>query len=270
MNRASRRYKTPAKLTDSTQQRLNMYAIAACAAGLGVLALTQPAEAKIIYTPTHQRVTLTNWVHIDLNHDGINDFVLENQYLDDSVFVTYYLRCYSENHGYKNRVRGKSVPSFSASALRAGVRIGPGKKFPRIAPNMALVAQNTQNHSATTFRWPWANDGKGVKSHYLGLEFFVKGKAHFGWARVDVSFTARHSIDAVLTGYAYETIPGKSIVAGATKGPSEIHNSDEQPKPVAFPAPTHKSAPLGLLAIGAPGLSVWRREELADAKSQAH
>jgi hypothetical protein len=40
---------TPAKLSELTQQRLNSYALAAAAAGVGMLALTQPAEAKIAF-----------------------------------------------------------------------------------------------------------------------------------------------------------------------------------------------------------------------------
>jgi hypothetical protein len=37
-------------LSDSVHHQLNMYALAASAAGVSVLALAQPAECKIIYT----------------------------------------------------------------------------------------------------------------------------------------------------------------------------------------------------------------------------
>jgi hypothetical protein len=37
-------------LSPPLQQRLNSYALAAGAAGVGVLAVTQPAAAKIVYT----------------------------------------------------------------------------------------------------------------------------------------------------------------------------------------------------------------------------
>jgi hypothetical protein len=39
-----------ANLSDSVQQQLNKYSLAAAAAGVG-LVLGQPAEAKIVYTP---------------------------------------------------------------------------------------------------------------------------------------------------------------------------------------------------------------------------
>jgi hypothetical protein len=46
--------RTPSTLSDSLRHQLNMYAVSATAASVGVLALTVPAEAKIVYTPTHQ------------------------------------------------------------------------------------------------------------------------------------------------------------------------------------------------------------------------
>jgi hypothetical protein len=93
------------------------------------------------------------------------------------------------------------------------------------------------------------------------LKFTIKGKTHFGWARLNLTFTSKHLIDAVLTGYAYETIPGKAIVAGQTKGPD-----DSSIAPTASLAvPAREPATLGKLALGAPALSIWRREELAGA-----
>ena len=46
--------KTPSKLSDSVHHQLSLYALAASAAGVGVLALAQPADAKIVYTPAHK------------------------------------------------------------------------------------------------------------------------------------------------------------------------------------------------------------------------
>ena len=45
--------RVPAQLSQSLNQRVHAYALAASAAGVGVLALAQPAEAKIVYTPAH-------------------------------------------------------------------------------------------------------------------------------------------------------------------------------------------------------------------------
>ena len=61
---------------------------------------------------------------------------------------------------------------------------------------------------------PW-ND---VKHRYLGFRFQIKGKAHYGWARLNVTGSGLGTIVATMTGYAYETIAKKAIVAGKTDG----------------------------------------------------
>jgi len=51
MNQLLKPLRTPVHLSDSVHRKLDMYALAARTAGVGVLALVQPTEAKIIYTP---------------------------------------------------------------------------------------------------------------------------------------------------------------------------------------------------------------------------
>jgi len=63
-----------------------------------------------------------------------------------------------------------------------------------------------------------------------------------------------------LSGYAYETIPNKPIIAGQTKSTDDIDDSNVRPN-AALTVPTAESATLGALALGAPGLSIWRRDE---------
>jgi hypothetical protein len=55
-----------------------MYALAASAAGVSALALSQPAAARIVYTPIHHVIGKNASFYIDLNHDGIADFLLVN------------------------------------------------------------------------------------------------------------------------------------------------------------------------------------------------
>ena len=65
---------TPSNLSDSIHQQRNMYAVMASAAGVGMLALSHPAEAKIVYTPAHTLIDSGQTVPLDLNHDGKADF----------------------------------------------------------------------------------------------------------------------------------------------------------------------------------------------------
>jgi hypothetical protein len=63
--------------------------------------------------------------------------------------------------------------------------------------------------------------GKGVKDRYLGLKFVVDGGVHYGWARVSVTLGHHRQFDDVsgtLTGYAYETVADKPIIAGEITG----------------------------------------------------
>jgi hypothetical protein len=100
----------------------------------------------------------------------------------------------------------------------------------------------------------WVN----VRSRYLGLKFRINGKVHYGWARLNVT-VGNSRISATLTGYAYETTANKAIIAGATKG------LDDSEPSASLKSPTPEPATLGALAIGAPGLDIWRRKESAGA-----
>lgn len=231
MTRAIQRY--PTKLSPSTDQKLESYMLAAQgtpassqlkfsshglalrAAGASVLALALPTEGKIVYTPTHQIVSYgQKYAYLDLNKDGINDFELGDYFAGGSG-STAGIRAYQFPRNGANRIMGKGVYPF---ALSGGRVIGPKKQFSRHAYRMA---SRIQNDSRTYFRGLWAKDGTGVKNHYLGLKFAIHGKVHYGWARVTMKFMDGRKPVATLTGYAYETIPGKPIIAGATKGPEE-------------------------------------------------
>jgi hypothetical protein len=103
-----------------------------------------------------------------------------------------------------------------------------------------------------------------VTNGYLGLKFTVKGKIHYGWARLTVQVLGRAFIKATLTGYAYETIPNKAIIAGRTNG-----SNDNSVDPVVLAAPTPQPASLGMLALGAHGVPLWRRKESVLQGSQS-
>ena len=138
-------------------------------------------------------------------------------------------------------------PVLCAAALPRGTKVGPKGR--------SITAQITVCLWPTTPRFPfgpWLH----VKQAYLGLKFVLQGQTHFGWARVKLSISDfNRSITATLTGYAYETIPGKPIIAGATKGPDDAEPAASVSTPIPEPATQ------GELALGAPGLSIWGRKE---------
>jgi hypothetical protein len=257
MNRSSRPTRTAAKLSNSTNRHLNMYAVTATAAGVGIMALAQPVQAKIVYTPAHEKFPVT----LDLNHDGVGDFVLALGGDASSAGAWQYAFVYAPRSNNTDEIVAAAKGDYEpAVALRAGERIGSGRLF----GNTDILAEHRSHFgrgsSSTHWEDQWANGGKGLKDRYLGLKFMISGKVHFGWARVTVT-TSGKTFTATLTGYAYETVPNKSIIAGKTKGPDD-GTSGKQASPASFAAPTPKPATLGLLAQGSAGLSTWRGRNL--------
>jgi len=241
MNR-SRPSRTPSHLSQSILRQLNTYAVAASAAGVGVLALTQTAEAKIVYTPTHHKIGPNNHYTLDLNHDRLGDFKILNAYGCNLDYCYDYVSVVPARRG--NRVQGNGGTQFMphcAYALKSGSPVSGGQPFSGIW--MARLPSQFCD---------WFN----VKDRYLGFKFHIGGKTHYGWARLNARLQGS-KVTLVLTGYAYETVPGKSIKAGQTKGPDDIVEGPD----AALMAPTREPATLGALATGAPGLSIWRREE---------
>jgi hypothetical protein len=240
MQRSSRPARTPSNLSESVQQRLNMYALAATAAGVGMLALTRPAEAKIVYTPAHVSISQNSTIPLDLNHDGINDFSFSNFYAGwTNSGVGALLLKGAQGNGFW-------ASTNSAAALPAGVRIGPKGPF----RGYGAMANMFQTFGSFQSWGPWVN----VKRRYLGLKFSIREKIHYGWARLNVT-NGHGGFSGTITGYAYETTANKPIITGMTKGPDDD---------ASFAAPTPEPVTLGLLALGSPGLSIWlRKSQLA-------
>jgi hypothetical protein len=243
--------RNPVNLADAIHRQLSMYALSASAAGVGMSALAQPAEGKIIYTPAHVVIGYGGVpsYNLDLNHQGATDFIISMGSTGSGYQVL---------GAFANRSRRGDGIEFkghnnSAAALYRGARIGPKQGFDTCC-FAGLVGVSSS--SGRVFEGGnWLN----VRNRYLGLKFQIKGKTHFGWARMG-AFADLHPprITATLTGYAYETIPNKPIVAGQTKETSE----NEQPDAATSAAPAPRSATLGSLARGSLGLYIWRRKEV--------
>ncbi len=189
------------------------YALAASAAGVGMLSQAWPAEAKIVYTPTHQQIGYIPY-QLDLNHDGTTDFAIETGYSYRSVssFSTVDVLASGWGHNDGNQIAGtKSGNKWLALAIKQGGRIGPKGAF---LPGGFLVQEVEKSQHLTRYG-QWIN----VRNRYLGLSFPIDGKTHYGWARLNVKVNPSYPVfNGVLTGYAYETIPKKAIIAGKTKG----------------------------------------------------
>ena len=154
------------------------------------------------------------------------------------------------------------ILSSGAAALPAGAKIADGEKFQVPGSAAFMVGRVFYSGSNTVQRWngPWANGGKGTNNRYLGFKFKIDGQFHYGWARLSVALSAHSRYTATITGYAYETIANKGITAGQTSGTAEVGVVDSAVPSVDERA-SFRPASLGMLGLGAAGLSIWRRED---------
>jgi hypothetical protein len=224
----------PAKLSDAVHHRLNLYTLAATAAGTGLFAAIPAAEAKVVYTHAHVTIERghTMFFPLDLNHDRKVDFYVaivpgsSGLSAGSSGLVACHLR--------PRQVYGCGSSSTASNAANA-IRVEKSNHFSWGVPIVAgrTIDNNARFESGRPVGLgvivsypgpfgPWMNGGKGVKTRFLGIKFKIKDKFHFGWARMSVRFDTNKDIITTLTGYAYETVPNKAIVAGDTGGAETV------------------------------------------------
>jgi hypothetical protein len=196
-----------------------MYALAASAAGVGALALVQSAEAKIVYTPASVKLSPGDTYRLDLNDDGRTDFSI----LDRSCVPVSSGSCLSfvaEKANTGNSAMGSPGHPPFALALRLGSMIGGSSAH--LYPGKALLAGvfNPGTYCSGGVFGPW----REAVDCYLGFKFQIKRETHYGWARLSVLFSSEthYHFQTVLTGYAYESVPNKPLIAGQTTGKNVV------------------------------------------------
>jgi hypothetical protein len=217
MKTNSVRARSASPLSETFCRKLNSYAVAASAAGVGALALAGTAQAKIIYHHADIKLEPDNGgVYLDLNHDGIDDFHFTNGFS-----VQLRVRRGSDAYSFSSMdvkpalllngvYTAESRGGVCAAALKKNVTVGPESPFK--TGETAVEMAFDSNGGAHTC--PWV----GVKGAYLGVKFNVNGKDHYGWVRVNELQNGTGGFPSVIVGYAYESVAGKAIMTGATSG----------------------------------------------------
>jgi hypothetical protein len=202
-----------AQLPEFLNHHLSQYALAASSAGVGMLALAQPAEARIIYTRTHKMMGPNS--RLSLNFTDHHQFRLID-YIEGSGLLIGGLSIAGR---YSHAFPLATESCRFAAALSAG-RTVSSKQFPS-CDDWRGIPMATAELEQSSFHddGPWVN----AAGRYLGLSFGSGAVHHYGWARLNVHVDKQNAeIRAVLIGYAYETIPNKPIITGKTKGPDVI------------------------------------------------
>lgn len=269
---ASNRKRTP--LRQPLEKNLFSYAAAAGAAGVALLACSAPADASVVAKKVNIALPINGGlIQFDINGDGQNDFGLSAQALGGCTSTTSaaikgkHLRKPPLGCPFDDRVNvvptqaadevwksGSFYGNNCAADIAGGVKIGAARPF--VGGKLAMAV-----HSGTSeglYFCPWT--GSSAPHPYLAVKFTdTSGNVHFGWVRVTVNF----AFLATVTGYGYETVPNRPILAGATRGADE-HASIVEPQDLT--PMRQEVASLGRLAQGASGLSAWRREEELTAR----
>jgi hypothetical protein len=241
-DRTSTKKQTASQRRATLDKRFTAYAVAASAAGVSLLALVQPAEGKIVYTGASSEIAPNAVLPLDLNHGGQSEFSFSNQAATCSG-------CHSSSDRLMITPIGQNGIMSHAAVLPAGAQVGPKGAFQNSAQLMLVFRQVCSATSCASFT---SGAWKNITQGYLGLKFYIHGQAHYGWARLNVTLTQKGRVYALLTGYAYETVPNKSIITGRRRGPGAMSGraglSQHEPD----------RATLGALAKGAAGLAIWR------------
>lgn len=240
-------------LPETIEHRMKLYSVAAAAASISVLALVQPADATVVITrkniPLVPPVDGQILVSIDLNNDGITDFEFSaNSFKSTSFNAAIAILPKSGGNVVGNPGRGISY----ASALMRGAKIGPSAHFSSLGSNGGAIIERSHGFG-TVSRVLYGDWGGNPPNRYIGVRFLINGATHYGWVRFSVNST-KAPLSATITAYAYETVANKRILAGIS--PTSATEGQPQAKVQRSEAPS-----LGMLALGAEGLELWRRDD---------
>jgi len=215
----------------------------------------QPAESEVVVTRSNIPIPPSYYggtqylVPIDLNNDGVTDFSF-------SLYVFAYHAFINDLHVEPKEggavVAWHPLGAFYASALKRGAKIGPSAHFSSDGRTEIEVAQGF-NASSVYSRRLYGNWGGNPPDRYLGVRFLIDGATHYGWIRLTV-ITEPRRFSATIIGYAYEKIANKPIVVGIPGKGSAL--TQAEPRAESFGQPS-----LGMLALGADGLIIWRGSE---------
>jgi hypothetical protein len=208
-----RSLRTPRILSDSLRRRLNMYALAASAAGVSVLALAPRVEGEVIYTPAHKWLPINRFFSLDLNHDGVTDFrfILASHSWSLGFSRGMSVRRGASTQSQNNLYTSNGGNHFWPLALPEGKMIGPKSPgFKGRSPGGEMFFSGSSIVSGHQSSGPWLN----IKGQaYLGVRFAIKGEVHYGWVRLG-NISRNKPAKVLLSGYAYQTIPNHAITAG--------------------------------------------------------
>lgn len=180
--------------------------------GIGIVFLTLPAMAAIVYTPVNVTISGSGIIKIDVNHDGQVDMSIVAAARRCGVPGSHLPIDIGSVYDVPPSGAGAQANVSYIVALSAGAAINATKTF--YSPEGLMLSYDVCPVGPPPYVYGAWQD---VTNHYLGIKFHINGQVHYGWARLNVTIGNFGPV-VTLTGYAYETIAGHGITAGQTSG----------------------------------------------------
>lgn len=167
--------------------------------------LQMDSESLIIYTnvdPDFSGMKVNDFFNLDLNNDGIVDFTLSSftDYNNEWISIKTTINgngCLSVAPWYSNPIPlNNSDEIYSVSKYRNGAFYSQWGIF--------TYGDCFGGEKGCFYDWI------GTFDKYLGFQFYINGKVHYGWLRLDVVSHFQWTIKD----YAYNATPFAPILAG--------------------------------------------------------
>ncbi len=176
-----------------------------------------PAMAEVVYTQTNISIPVGSNYNLDIAHDGVTNFTFTSKFLQaycqggDQYIWSLTVTPASGNAV----VSGGGQMSSYAAALQAGVTVNSTEAFYSSTAMMAELYWGCR----IGMLGEWLN----LPDRYLGVQFQGSDHAiHYGWVKLStvayVDENGHLQTSTIVSGFAYETIPGQAIAAGQTSG----------------------------------------------------
>ncbi len=179
-------------------------------------ALVLPLAAEVVYTPVNVELPINGSYNLDLTRDGTTDFVLQSHllqvYCQFGDGIVWYVTVQPGQSNGRVLSLGQNP-----LALKIGASVSSGQSYDS---GSELMTEFAHGSCGDMVLGSWLN----LPDRFLGFQFQTQGsngpETHYGWAKVTVAgYLDQHGnlqTMTLLSGFAYETVPGKAIAAGQT------------------------------------------------------
>jgi len=178
-----------------------------------------------VNTPFSVNSTHTS-VFWDIDGGGANDFLFHWTSSSDRFILAQRLE------GPNRWAHGTASAEQLIKAMATGATVGPVMAAGFKTDNVVYAFFTYSHHIV---------GGLHAGTQNVGFQFFLDGGNHFGWANISISAGS-----LTVNNWAYNDVANYGIYAGTA---------------IAVPEPANSAAGLGLLALGAAGVSAYKRRK---------